>query len=388
MKNYKSPLTIYVLWHSDFTVGEDIANSIYSTFCRNPNQPLSRGSNIPVFFRSKTAEKNIPRQIQFDDSDRNAVVILVDEHMFLDGDWKNYVRSLIESSDNATRFFPVAFSSYAYDFDEVNLGKFQFIQADRITGTDHEELFRQQWLLIRSRLLHDFSRQLLGLHAMSEATKDSSTDPPVKLFLSHAKKDGEELAIKFRDFIRSNTKLSTFFDVNDIADGHDFAQQISGNIDNSGVLVFHSDEYSNREWCRMEVITAKRVKAPIVIIHNIEKGENRSFPYLGNAPSIRWNNNISEVIDLMLSQVLHNLFTREKLKKEIALYDLDKRFQCIILCSPPELFNYLDIVKAKAHRQKVLVVYPDPPLGLEEIRVLNDLDENVDFVTPVMIPAQ
>lgn len=388
MKNYKGSLTTYVLWHPDFKTGGRIAESIYTTFCRNPQQPLSRGSNIPVFFRSRNSQGNTPKDIPFADSDQNAIVLLIDDNMFLDGEWKNYIRKLIDASGKNTRFFPVAFSTYAYEFDEAKLGKFQFIRADRLSNTDPEELFNQQWALLRSRLLHDFSRQLLGLHSVFDASKDSATDPPVKLFLSHAKKDGEELAIKFRDFIRSNTKLNTFFDVNDIADGHDFAQQITSNIDNTGVLVFHSDEYSNREWCRMEVITAKRVKAPIVIVHNIEKGENRSFPYLGNAPSIRWNNNIEEIIDLMLGQVLHNLFTREKLKKEIELYDLDKRFHCITLCSPPELFNYLDIVKVKEQKQKIIVVYPDPPLGLEEIRVLNDLDENVDFVTPIMIPTQ
>jgi hypothetical protein len=29
------------------------------------------------------------------------------------------------------------------------------------------------------------------------------------------------------------------------------------------------------------------------------------------------------------------------------------------------------------------MLYPDPPLGIEELNVLNELDEDVEFTTPI-----
>ena len=211
--------------------------------------------------------------------------------------------------------------------------------------------------------------------------------PPVKLFISHAKLDGASIAMDFRNYIRAETKLNSFFDANDISDGYDFEAEIAGGVKNSVLVVFQTDAYSSREWCRIEIITAKRYKSPIVIVDAIEVGEKRAFPYIGNAPSIRWKNNFSEIIDLALSQMLNNLYKEQMLKKYIRLFNLDKRFETAWLTSPPELFNFLDIKKLKAQKSKrVLVLYPDPPLGSEELQLLNDLDEDIIFVTPIMLP--
>jgi hypothetical protein len=159
-------------------------------------------------------------------------------------------------------------------------------------------------------LLHGFCRLLLSKPQKIEA-KEFEVPAPVKLFISHAKKDNEKEAKEFRDFVRSQTKLSTFFDANDIADGHKFDTQLKKAIEDghAALVVFHSDAYSTREWCQIEILTAKRYKTPIVIVHNITNGEKRSFPYMGNVPTIKFlNNNFEDIIDLTLYQILINIF--------------------------------------------------------------------------------
>jgi endonuclease V-like protein UPF0215 family len=55
-----------------------------------------------------------------------------------------------------------------------------------------------------------------------------------------------------------------------------------------------------------------------------------------------------------------------------------------IISSPPELFNFIDINNLKKETNKeIVVLYPDPPLGIEELNVLNDIDESIKFVTPI-----
>ena len=389
METYKSPLSIYVVWHPSFKEGERFAENIYSAFCRDVNEPISRGLGIPTFFRFQNVSgKSAPLSINLKEADRNAIIVLIDEEMFNDVDWCNYVRQLNKKVNKNTRIYPVSFTRYSYSLDENGLSANQFISVHDVNNSDKEAKFLEQWCIIRSRLLHDFSRLMLNMHASFEASKDT-IPPPIQLFISHAKKDGLKLASDFRDYIRSSTKLNTFFDANDIADGYAFENQIKNNIveDNSALVVFLSDEYSDREWCRIEVITAKRYKAPLVVVHNIEKGEKRSFPYMGNVPTIKWNNNKDAIIDLALVQVLNNLFSKEKLKKYTALYGLSSTHYCIAITSPPELFNFIDIEKKKKETKKpVLVIYPDPPLGSEELNLLNEFRNEIEFITPTLLP--
>lgn len=386
-ERYKPLLAVYIVWHPSFEKGKLIADSIYTYLSRNTDAPLIRGIGIPVFFRSIPQRSNkTPKEINLNEADYNAIVVLVDDCLFNDEDWNIYVKELIPKTDNKNRIFPIAFSDNAYYFEESTLGREQFISAK---GVEIERNFSHILAEIKSRLVHGFCRLLLEKQPIHEAEKELNEPAPVKLFISHAKKDGEKEAKAFRDFVRANTKLSTFFDANDIADGYKFDTQIKKAIEDgqAAMVVFHSDEYAAREWCQIEVLTAKRYKSPIVVVHNISVGELRSFPYLGNVPTIKLNEaNFSQIIDLTLYQILLNIFQRENLKRIKALY-VPKRFESIELTSPPELFNFIDILsqKSKSKSGKFLVLYPDPPLGIDEMRVLNDFDSTIQFLTPIQL---
>lgn len=388
-QKFISPFSIYVIWHSEFIEGKLYAENIFSTFCRELKSPLARAINIPVYYRSKSkSDSNVPIEINYKESHKNAVIILVDDKMVNDDDWRNYIQELVKNVPENTRVFPIAFSDYSYYIDEVSLSKIQFIRANEISGVTDNDVFNNKWGLIKLRLLHDIARQLKNIKEVYSTKK--TDDPPVKLFLSHAKKDGEDLAKKFRNYLEIYTKLDTFFDTNDISDGHDFEEQINKNIDNSAIIVFNTDEYSNREWCRREVIIAKRYGCPILCVHNIKKGETRSFPYLGNVPTLIWDNNIEEIINDTLIQVIQISYNKELLDYCKNMYELEANNYCIILPKAPELFNYIDIEKYKYDNVKdnkdLIVLYPEPPLGIEEINLLNDVDSKIKFLTPVQLP--
>lgn len=377
---YRSPLSTYVLWHPKFKDGQEYAERIYNLLCRDSSSPLSRGIGIPIFYRSSYPEsEECPIPINFKEAKRNAVIILVSDEMFNDQSWADYISEMHTHLSNTNRIYPVALSSYAYHQNEGELNKNQFIQLDKLKNVS------EKWAVLKHALLHDLSRLMIDVEPSHESPA-VIVPPPIKIFLSHAKLDGLNLAIDFKNFLQNNSKLNTFFDAYDIADGYDFEQQIKSNLKNSAVVVFHTDEYSNREWCRIEVIVAKRNKSPLVIVHDIKKGEKRSFPYMGNVPTIKWNNQYEEIIDMTLIQVLNNSFSREKIEGDIKLLDLKESCSISILSSPPELFNFIDleVLKEKEGKKKI-VVYPDPPLGVEELNVLNEFDENLQFLTPIML---
>jgi hypothetical protein len=383
----KYPLSIYVVWHPHFLEGKKIANTLYSIFCRDVEKPLSRGLGIPVFYRSKSFDK-IPPIINPELSDRNAIVLLIDQNFFIDEEFGLYTESLTEMVDDNTRIFPVQLCDQATDFQH-GISSFQFIRAykDVLTNSDNFDFSMNK---IKTELLHDCARLLMNISPTWKDKAEHRIPSPVKLFLSHAKKDGLEIAKRFKAFVDSELKLDVIFDTVSIADGYTFEKQIESLIEKSALIVFHTDEYSTREWCRIEILIAKRNKCSIVVVHDIKNGEKRAFPYMGNTPTMTLRSNelenFYEIINMTLFQILNNLFQLELLESYKEKFQI-KEFEFLYLTSPPELFNFIDINKKKKdYRKRLVVLYPEPPLGAEELKILNELDPEIRFITPILLP--
>lgn len=388
MNNIKYPLNIYIVWHPNFGFGKTIAEELYSTFCRDFNNPLSRGLSIPVYFRFIKLENGLPLNIDFNEAKKNAIILLIDEEYFLDDDFKLYTKQIVEKVDDDNRIFPIKLFEFAYSIN-CGLNKLQFTDAIKYFGenldlnksTDQEKSINK----IKTELLHDLSRLIWNFQEKQDDKNSQRIGSPVKLFLSHAKKDGEDLAIKFKRFIENNLKLDVFFDTVDIANGYEFDAQFEQEIPKSALVVFQTDEYSNREWCRREVLLAKKSKSPIVVVNNISKGEKRAFPYLGNMPTTVLTEDelvsFYRIVNLTLYQVLNNRYQLILLDQYSKLVD-NSKYSILSISSPPELFNYVHIKQLSFENKKLIVLYPDPPLGIEELDVLNELDEDIVFTTP------
>lgn len=388
----RSPLAVYVIWHPDFSEGQEIANFLYSILNRNVSKPLVRSIGIPVYFRNENESgERQPIKIDFDESEFTAIVTLVSTELMNDSHYRKYIDSILSlcRADNGKRrVYPVALNNNACNVSP-NFSAINFIKFDEVELARSGEKSTYIKSHIKSSILHELCRFLMHRKRATEERESLDISPPIKLFISHSKHDPSKLdALEFRDHINSRTQLKTFFDVNDIAYGSDFGEQIkdAAIAKESALVVFQSDSYSDREWCRIEAITAKSAGCPIVIVNAIKYGEKRTFPYLGNCPSIRFNENFDEIIDLTLEQVLSNVFKRKFLDVLTDLYNIKGD---LILSTPPELFNFIQLRKRglAADEKYALVVYPDPPLGSEEISILSQLDSDYFFVTPIMLPS-
>jgi len=380
----KYPLSLFVVWHPSFAEGMTMANDLYSIFCRDIEEPLSRGLGIQVYNRSVSL---IP--IDTNGATRNAIILLIDENYMVESDFQEYTKQLVSLTDDNTRIYPIALCKQATGI-RCGLDSIQFIRYQDGFINIREE-YDRGLKKIKSELLHDCARLLMNFQPVWMDKPGSKIPSPVKLFLSHAKKDGEETTKKFKLFVESETKLDVFFDTVDIADGYEFEKQIEANIENAALVVFHTDEYSSREWCRIEVLVAKRNKCSIVVVHDIKDGEKRAFPYMGNTPTItlkqKENSSFIEILTLTLHQVVNNLYQRELLKSFEEKFK-DYKAEFVTITSPPELFNYIDLYKMKfTEKKKLIVLYPEPPLGAEELRILNDLDKDIKFITPIYLPT-
>lgn len=346
------PLATYVLYHSEYPDGEKAFDLIYQLLCRDVERPLTDGIDIPTFLRTASDTESIP-DIDVNISKKTAIILLIDEKMFCSSLWQKYIDNLSNVINDDVKVYAIGLCQYAFEISSV----VKYNQSIRLNNFSFEE----NWNLIQIRLLESLYRLI------------TNPDQKIKLFISHAKKDCLNEAKQFRDYLNSSTKLSTFFDENDILDGNDFRKQIEGNIISSLLVVLKTDIYSEREWCRNEVIIAKRNKIPTIVVNCISKRVKRMFPYIGNCPMVQYTGNWDDIVLVLLRTALNQVYQSYLLD---IIKDNNSNISNYIPCTP-ELFSFITI---KDKEGKIL--YPEPPLGNEELLVLSDYSENISFVTP------
>lgn len=388
--SFTTPLSVFIVWHPDYLEGQQTADFLYSVLCRDSTKTLIRSMGIPVYFRNKNvSETNHPLEINFTESEYTAVIALVSDEFVNDNNYGKFIDSIFDKCEiekQKRRVYPVAISKSAYNVS-TKFSAINFIRVDKSKLVCDKEEIVSINSQIKTPILHELCRLLMNMKKATDETETLATSPPIKLFISHSKHDESKLdASKFRDYINSQTQLKTFFDTNDISYGSNFGEEIKKAAKESALVVFQSDSYADREWCRIEVLEAKTAGCPIVIVNAVQNGEKRAFPYLGNYPSIRFKSNFIEIIDLTLEQVLFNLYTKIFLDSLTDLYQIktDK-----ILSTSPELFNFIQLKKKGLNKgeEYSLVIYPDPPLGSEEMEILNQLDDAFVFITPLTLSS-
>lgn len=380
--SFTTPLSVFIVWHPDYLEGQQTADFLYSVLCRDSTKPLIRSMGIPIYFRStRAANTNQPISINFSESEFTAVIALVDDKFVLDSQYRNYLDKIFDECSSVSdkrRVYPIAISKSSHNVS-TKVSAINFIPVN-----EAENLNAQ----IKIPVLHELCRLLMNMKKATEENESTPVSPPVKLFISHSKHDASKVdAEKFMNFIYSKLQLKAFFDANDIPYGSNFGEAIKKAEKESALVVFQSDSYAEREWCRIEVLEAKKAGCPIVIVNAVQNKEQRAFPYLGNYPSIRFKDeNFLQIIDLTLEQVLYNRYTIKFLDSLTNHYEIKANR---ILTTSPELFNFLQLKRDGLSEDEEfgLVIYPDPPLGSEEMEILNELDNNFVFITPLLLPT-
>ncbi|MBA4055724.1 MAG: hypothetical protein C0490_13495 [Marivirga sp.] len=363
----KAPLAIFVLWHPFLKEGLEYAEFIFTELKRDIKDPLARGMNIPVYFRYITPLLKIP----FDTYEFVVVVALVDSGFVLDNNYSSYIKDIQGNSRN-TLLIPVAIDKTAFN---LSLGNANFARL-------YERENKKEYLM--SVIAHETARHLYRLKEVIDPT--SAPPAPLRLFISHAKVDGVDIARQIKAYVEGNLPLKTFFDANDIAIAYDFSKEIERYIEKAVVVAVHTDLYASREWCRKEILLAKEHNRPIVILNCFNNGESRSFPYMANVLTVHYASvsgpvcGDSSVWSSLITAVLKETVRLRYLELWI-FYMSQKRNTPIdpdsISAYPPELVTVL----RKRSRLNGVFLYPDPPLGTEELDILRQF-ENIRYITP------
>lgn len=359
MDDFKTPLAIVVAYDMQFTEGLSIYEDLYHLLCRNANEPLVDGLDIPVYFQTNQEDGNIYDVRKAINADKVVVLLLVDLCMFNSSAWANYINELVNDEKNGVvKVLPVALCQYAFGINH-ELGKQQYIRLKNFN-------IRDCWKEFLIRFYDDLIRTLC------------KSEEKLQIFISHTKKDedrmGIEKANELKAYLRADTKLNSFYDANDILDGYSFGDQIKENLKKSLLIILETSTYSDREWCRIEAIVGKENYVPTVVVSLFNGMIPRTFPYLGNTPKIRFDANWDEVICLLLRTAL------DKYYEERYLENFSQANSKVI----PMMPEFINIGKVDGVNQ---ILYPEPPLGNEELEVVKRQFPTITFNTPSQIFA-
>lgn len=323
----KTPLSVHALFHSENKEGRRLYRELYKLLCRDIDNPFSDGLDIPVYFSTGDDQSEIV--LANSNSTKRVILLFIDVNMFCSSVWRDKIAELVEQKDNNTLI--VGIKQYKHSFSvNKKIGEIQSIVVDN-SDIEHTLLFEgKNWEIFTTQLFDLLIRFITG----------KEEKRPINVFISHSKqgngavksKDGENTAKEVRQFLYSDTKLNSFFDVHDILDGYKFGDQIKAHAGSSSLLILFTDTYSSREWCRIEALTAKENHVPIVAVFMMHGNVDRVFPYIGNIPSTVFDGDWRKVINLLLRTTLDQAV-------ETALLTPEKNATTEFLPYPPEAFN-------------------------------------------------
>ena len=386
-------LAVYVVWHPDYSAGSEIAELVYGHFRSERYKNVLGNMGLSVVFHSSPVPNAVlPPAIDLDGAETTAVIVLSDSKLAGDSEWVNYIRNLAERTE-ARRFgsqlFPVTLEEKGLDI-EIDQ---QALRWDRWKGTDAERGQR----LVRE-LVYAFSRMLRHYLAHLRHPEDDDKGlehylEKVQIFLSHSKhdSDGERIAEKIRDWLHQNSGLSSFFDMIDIPPGLHVQDVLNHQVKASAVMAVHTDSYSSREWCRREIIEAKRQNVPMIAINCMTDIDERGFPYMGNVPIVRMDPNETDRIEVVIGRLLDEVFKDFLWRCRVELAGRSNS-GALFMPRPPELISLANpaftsfanaelisapALSADANGTDPTIVYPDPPLGAEEEQLFEKIAPRV-----------
>jgi hypothetical protein len=371
-------LVVYTVWHPGFAAGPAVAKVLYDHFRRKLFENIAGGTGLSVLYRSQPpAGAAAPLPIDLNEGETAAVVVLFDDAFAGDDAYMDWLRQTAEGAEAkglGTRVFPVAMDAALTRSGMTE----QALRWDKWEGI--EEGARTRRLVLS--LTYQFARMLRSYferlqHPADEEEALERYLKKVQVFLSHSKRDGdgERIAKEIRQALFDGDGLSSFFDVHDIAPGLRFDKVILNQVRVSAVVAIHTDSFSSREWCRREIIEAKRASVPLVVANCLADLDERGFPYMGNVPVVRMDparvDRIEDVIGRLLDEVLKDFLWRCRV--ELVRDEAGERVR--FLPRPPELISLAGLDRS-AEGQTILV-YPDPPLGAEEQRLFEEIAPDV-----------
>ena len=409
-------LELYVVWHPGDSKGSEIAEEFFEHFHGSSFTGLIGGA-VEVFIRSQAwrSDDAAPRPIPskhdplpngVEHARFVAIAPLMGTEMAAAvesraGPWHDYIEKMTQQADKTSErvgIFPYLINPGADD--GTILGKL-LEPYHRIAAS----LLDADGELGRTLRCRDLVQGVVQL--LSQEEKDRLT-----VFISHTKRaplDSEEATAELILMVRqviANTRLREFFDASDLQPGRDWDAGLRSKAASNAMLAIRTDMYSSREWCQREILLAKRGGMPVVIMDALRVGEERGSFLMDHVPRSpvrmqhgQWSRqDVYRVLNLLVDECLKRLLWihQEELSRNVP--GLDIAWWAPHAPEPLTLVHWLEENEnagvLPGQDSDIRILHPDPPLGPEEERVLQELlglrrkGGVLDIMTPRLLAAR
>ena len=360
---------MHLIWHPKSSRSAAAARRLAQHFARD-RFPVEEPLGLTVFEWSvPSADSTAPPQPIFQEGVVHAVVVLIDDQIEADPAWTQYVvdvaaQCTAPTADDAPQqrhLLPVAMNPVSAISLSTDLDA-QALRWHNWTGDDRARASRliREVTYAAARLLRAVADREFGLASQMQT---------VKVFLSHSKHDraGPRVAHRIRSWLSQDVHLSAFLDVVNIPPGLPPDEVLEESLRQSAILAIHTDSFSSREWCRREVLFAKETRRPLVVVDCIDEMDERAYPYLGNAPLVRLNPRRPMRVEPIVQRLLDEVFKDFLWQCRTASFAQENP-DIAFIASPPELVTLA--TATRRHPDLSQIVYPDPPIGFLESRLL------------------
>jgi hypothetical protein len=390
-------LDIFVVWHPADEVGGEVFERVHRHFHSEAYSGLAGGA-VDVYCRSAgwLAPAGPPRPLPLHGvteghvpaAQFSAVVPVLGaglrDAVESDADWATYLRGVAGATGDTVAVLPVAITgvnlqnSTLYDV----IGAIQRLPSGSLADAG---------LLERSI-------------AQAIAQLASGSTDPLRVFVSHAKHfsntEEADQAPPVYDQVRSAiaaSQLGEFFDAHDLQPGTDWAAELDKYASATALLMVRTDRYASREWTQREVLAAKQHDVPIVGLIALSDGEARGSFLMDHVPTVPLlpddpNGSIRKALARLVDEAL-----KRALWAAQSTYIRSEGFDWTPVHAPEPvtavrwLLRHRDEQPADDH---LWIIHPDPPLGLSERAVVDDLcvlagfEARVDILTPRTFAAR
>ena len=372
---------LYVMWHPSYREGREIADRLRRHFGRDLYRVVREELGVSVLERSDPVQgARTPLPLDWDDAEFTAVVVLAEAALIDDDEWVDHVRGIAQTAHERgipAGFFPVTMDRRGLELEVAQ----QALRWDLWDVPDTNPVQR-----LVSDLTHEFCR-MLRHHLDSLGSTVGGKEPlgryleKIQVFLSHSKHDdsGESVAHSIHDWIHTHSPLGSFFDVHDIPPGLLFDEVLLHQIGAGAVVAVYTDSYSSREWCRREVIEAKRRLVPMIVVDCLRDIDPRGMAYLGNVPVVRMEPGCTDRIAAIASCLLDEIFRTWLWLCRVGPYLSDSP-GVLFTARPPELIA-LAAAPSGGKDSAPTIVYPEPLLSADEERLFRKISPGVRVQT-------
>ncbi len=262
------PVTIYVVYHSQSGESRELADALHDWFRLKSYEGDANEAGLPIWYRSHVRDQRISPEVVYEDAYINVLVVLVDDLMVDDRDWRYALDAECSEQVDERLILPVAVDASAYQLH------FLFSNRNRLYAGDpapeggeaeHERTDRRgkRIRFLRRGVTEAVARELRQFsddrQHRPQKPLTERLPPPLDVFLSHSKRDGTYVAKAIRDGLADYGQVKTWFDENELPPGYDWQlPMVSAAKEKTAALIaIVTDVYPTRFWCREEVKLAR-----------------------------------------------------------------------------------------------------------------------------------